>query len=579
MSSSSVEKIKERLSISDVIGTYIKLEKAGLNFKARCPFHNEKTPSFFLSSSRNTYYCFGCGAKGDIFTFVEEFEGVDFVAALTLLADRAGVTLEAFEPKEKGEKEELYKVLEAATVFFETELEKNSKAKEYLVSRGLSMESIKRWRIGYAPNEWRLLSTELISKGASRIRLETAGLIKRGTKDGTDGFYDVFRGRIIFPIKDSSGRVIAFSGRIFDDVPDAPKYLNSPETPLFVKSETLYGFDVAKVPVRKKDYSLLVEGQMDLLLCHQAGFDNALASSGTAFTEGHLLKLKRLSNRIMFVFDGDNAGFGASLKGGLLALSLGFEVKFASLPKGLDPADLIAKDVEMFRDALKNSKHIIDFHLDTLIETGVSGRGLLKEVEKKILPYVLLLNSSIEQSHFVSQISKKTGIPESAIWQDIRNQKINPRNSQQKVSPGQDAPNSEVLKRRNYVERRLVGILFWQESEKEKSIDTDKLRISLVSLIGDKEFVGLLEHYKGIREELIFEAESYYGDSSRITKEIEELSINLTEDILRERFVEIMRALDKAEKAKDETSAKQLLKEGQDITQKLSELSEKRRAT
>ncbi len=564
------------MSISDVLGTYLKLEKTGVNHKARCPFHNEKTPSFFLSSSRNTYYCFGCGAKGDIFTFVQEFEGLDFTGALHLLADRAGVELEKFEPKNKEEKDELYSVLERATVFFEDNLLKNKKALEYLLARGLSSDTVKKWRLGYAPNEWRSLSTYLQEGGVTPHLMERAGLIKKGAREAGDGFYDVFRGRIIFPIADTSGRIIAFSGRIFDDVPDAPKYLNSPETILFVKSETLHGLDKAKIALRKKDYSILVEGQIDLLMCHQAGFDNTVASSGTAFTEAHLLKLKRLSNRILFIFDGDNAGFQASLKSGDLAFSLGMEVKFAELPKGDDPAELIRKDVEAFRSSIKNSKHMIDFYLDQLLGEGVSGRALLKEIEKKVLPRIAQIQSSIEQSHFVSQVAKKSGVKEEAIWNDLR--KIDRKEVGVPLEKNPIA-DKEVLKRKNYVERRLFGILFWQEEEKEKLIDTTKLRVALVGVLGDENLVKALEEQKPFREELIFEAESYYGEKANIERDVEELVINLTEDILRERFVILMRELDQAEKAKDEKNTQRLLTECQSVTARLAELSESRRAT
>jgi DNA primase len=576
MSSSSVEKIKEKLDVADVLGAYIKLEKAGANFKAKCPFHNEKTPSFFISPSRGTYYCFGCGAKGDIFTFVQEFEGVDFIGSLKLLAEKAGVPLEDYEPKQKGEKDSLLGVLEKATDFFEENLKKNIKALEYLEKRGLTKEMIKEWRIGYAPNEWRNLFTHMSSENISQAMMERVGLVKKSDKAREDGVYDVFRGRIIFPIFNTDGKSIAFSGRIFDDVPDAPKYLNSPETTLFNKSETLYGLHKAKVGIRKKDYSILVEGQMDLLMCHQAGFDNAVASSGTAFTEQHLLKLKRLSNRILFVFDADPAGFQAARKSASLALSLGLEVKLSQLPAGTDPADLILKDLEGWKEAVKNSKHLIEFYLDKLLLEKLDGRQLAKEVEKKILPYVADIQSSIEQSHFISQISKRTGIREEAIWNDLR--KV-PRGTSKDVT-GEGtiakAVEKEVGKRRSYIERRLYGILLWQEGEKEKIIDTDKLRVALISIVGDQYVVNALRAFQDEKEELVFEAEAYYGDKDHLNKELEELLINFEEDVLREKFVEAMGKLHLAESEHNEKETKKLLAVCQDLSTELSALSKKR---
>src|SRR3990167_4113988 len=237
---SPVAKIKERLSIEDVVSSYIKLERAGANLKAKCPFHNEKTPSFFVSPSRSSYYCFGCGASGDIFTFVEEFEGLDFKGALKILADKSGVVLEVYtkEAKEKesekeklyrameeSEKEKLYRAMEESAKFFESNLKEAKDAETYLKSRGLNEQSIKDFQIGFIKNDWRLLYSHLKNKGFSDIEIEKAGLAKKTDK----GFYDRFRGRIIFPISDTSGRVIAFSGRLLVDDGKSAKYLNSPE--------------------------------------------------------------------------------------------------------------------------------------------------------------------------------------------------------------------------------------------------------------------------------------------------------------------------------------------------------------
>ena len=214
--SSQVEQIKERLSVVDVLSSYLTLERAGANYKARCPFHNEKTPSFFISPVRESYYCFGCGAKGDIFTFVQEFEGLDFVGALKILAERAGVPLTYEKPENKDKRERLYECMEMATRFYETELVKSEPAQKYLAERGISKETIKLFRIGYALSEWRELFNYLKGKKFSDAEIEAAGLSKK-PDGGVSSPYDRFRGRIMFPIADSSGRIIAFSGRIFPD--------------------------------------------------------------------------------------------------------------------------------------------------------------------------------------------------------------------------------------------------------------------------------------------------------------------------------------------------------------------------
>src|SRR3989344_6165023 len=330
MINSPIEKIKESLSISDVISSYIKIDQVGSNFKAKCPFHNEKTPSFFISPARGTYYCFGCGAKGDMINFVQEFEGLDFIGALKILASRAGVDI-SYESKDiKDERERLYRIMEDAVLFFEKNLTLYPEARNYLENRGLKNETINDFRIGYARNEWRLLSDFLRQKGYTEVEIEKAGLGKKSEKVNTKGqsiFYDRFRSRIMFPIFDSSGRTIALSGRIFPEVStkddeNAPaKYLNSPDTVLFNKSNVLYGIDKAKGEIRRLDYTIMVEGQMDLILSHQIGCKNTVALSGTGFSENLSSKenivnnfgiIKRLSNNIMFAFDSDKAGIKAS---------------------------------------------------------------------------------------------------------------------------------------------------------------------------------------------------------------------------------------------------------------------------
>jgi DNA primase len=568
--STSVEKIKEKLDVVDVIGSYLKLEKAGSSLKAKCPFHNEKTPSFFVSPTRGTYYCFGCGAKGDIFTFVQELEGLDFVGALKMLAEKAGVELEKVNPKERSEKDRLLEVLELSTRFFEKNLAEHDAASRYLLGRGLTLETIKSWRIGFALPEWRELHNYLKNLKVTDQEMEKAGLIKQSDKTKGE-YYDVFRGRIIFPIFDSAGRIIAYSGRILVETNEAPKYLNSPETTLFSKSETLYGLDRAKVPIRKKDYSILVEGQVDLLMCHQHGFDMAVATSGTAFTDAHLLKLKRLSNRLLAVFDSDKAGFVAATKSATLALRLGMEVKLAALPKGSDPADMIYKDINGWKESLKNSKHLIDFYLDDLMSMNLPARKMGKEVEKKILPYIAMLGSSIEQSHFVSQVAKRTGIREEAIWKDLRNV---PRGAiVSEAVEERKMVEKEVMKRRNYIEKRLFGIIFWQEKEKTQITKPGDIRKSLLDLCGKEYFEKTLAEYEGQKDELIFEVESYYEGADEMALEIPEMLGNLEEDILREKFVNQMAALEQAERNKDSSESRRLLEECQEITKRLAELS------
>ena len=508
MPSSSVDTIKERLSIVDVVSSYLKLEKAGGNYKANCPFHNEKTPSFFISPARNSYYCFGCGVKGDIFTFVEQFEGLDFKGALKVLADRAGVQLDSYNPKEQTEKDRLHQLMEAATLFYEIEFSKNKEAQEYVISRGITDETRKAFRIGYAPSEkvgWRMLTNEMRKKGFTDKEIDLAGLGKVPEEKKESGMYDRFRDRIMFPISDTGGRVIAFSGRMLHDDGSGVqgKYINSPETPIFKKGSTLYGLDKAKFEIRKRDQAILVEGQMDLVLSHQAGFTNTVASSGTALsdtvvadTERGLLsglgQVNALTKKLVIAFDGDKAGLRAAGRAERIALSLGMDVKVAKIPKDMDPADVIrTKGAEEWKKIVDGASHIISLYTSILMEHPLSDLARARAVSDKILPYVAVMPSAVERAYFIKEISKKTGIPESALDEDMR-KLINREETDKKVLAEMKPPKKED-KRGTRIEERLFGILFWQETISPAPPLLEPFRSKLQMILGEPRFNSFAE--------------------------------------------------------------------------------------
>src|SRR3989344_2916540 len=565
--SSSVDQIKSKIDIVSLVSSYIKLEKAGTNFKGKCPFHNEKTPSFFVSPDRGSYYCFGCQAKGDIFTFVQEFEGLDFIGSLKVLADRAGVQLEHYNTGEKTEKQHLHSILEQAVFFYEKKLSESSMATDYLHKRGVSDKTIKDFRIGLASAEWRDLYDYLLERSVTAKDMLAVGLIKQ--KEEKDSYYDTFRGRIMFPINDSSGRVVGFSGRAL--VPDdkTPKYLNSPETGLFNKSEILFGLDKAKKDIRIKDYSILVEGQMDLIMLHQVGITNAVASSGTALTENHLIKLRRLSNRIIMSYDGDSAGFSASNRSSQLALSLGMELKLAVMPEGKDPADLAKEDPEKLKTALKNSKHIIDFYTDTLLARDIPARELGKEILKNVLPYVAELPSTIEQSHFIKSIAQKTFIKEEALWDDLKRIRGNNPIIPSKI--GESPPGKRV----EAIERKVVGIIMWQKEGKSSREDMDIEDIERrANKIFGKRVEELRKKHEKEKDSLLFETESYYSGKTDLIKDIEYLLLGLEEEYLKIEFTEAMTSLQKAEQKKDGKDIEKYLGECQRISQRINEVKQ-----
>lgn len=528
---SDVERIKERLDVAEVVSGYVKLDKAGASFKGRCPFHTEKTPSFFVSPVRQSYYCFGCGAKGDIFTFVQEMEGLSFREALKSLAERAGVELSnrPEAARAKGEKEEILQALEIATQFFEEELRKSDLARKYVLSRGITEASVRKWRLGYAPAEWRSLYSHMLSLGLKREVLLKAGLIKNVQDSSGKEPYDVFRDRIIFPLSHANGEIIAFSGRALAKETE-PKYLNSPDTVLFTKSEVLYGLDKAKEKIRKQNYAVLVEGQIDLVLSHQSGVENAVASSGTAFTLAHLERLKKLSKRIILAFDGDAAGKKAGEKAAELGISLGLEVKATELPEGMDPAELVRAGEENWRMVLKKSLPAIEVFLNQVIleEKDVRKSGLA--IQRKILPLLTLLESSIERSHFVSLIAQRTGIKEEIIWEDLRKVKKSPIGQTYALTVAAKvgkAGQSEVLvsvsspSRREKIEERLTEVRAWLAEQHEGSESMVEFKKEETELLGHLLKESLGEELSSLHVALV-EAES-----SKDSKQVEELTVKI----------------------------------------------------
>lgn len=513
--STDVEQIKERLDIVDVISSYMKVGKAGINFKAKCPFHNEKTPSFFISPSRQTFYCFGCGEKGDIFSFVEKFESLDFKGALETLASKAGIELKNFKREEKPEeKDRLFEIMEEAAKVYEKQLGEGKGASEYLKKRGIAPASVSKWRLGFAKDDWRVLHDYLAQKGFSKEEMVAAGLIKKVPNESK--YYDTFRNRIMFPISDTAGRVIAFSGRAMREDDKTPKYLNSPETRLFYKSEVLYGFNIAKNYIRKLDYAVLVEGQMDLIMSHQAGVYNTVASSGTALTELHLRKIQKLSNRVIVAYDSDEAGGKAAGRAAELALSMGMEAKVASLMKGEDPASVIKDNPEKWKVALRESEHLVDFVLNKALRE-YEGRNLTREILKNVLPLVSLIKSDIEKSQFVKKIALKMKVGEEDVLADLK------KAPAARLAGVGELTESVGLNKKINLERLMAGFVFMEESKKDK---TDKnlkhLKRKWQEIIGKDEVKEILDSYAENKEALIFESEmhSAEGDMKIISEDI-----------------------------------------------------------
>jgi DNA primase len=576
--SSVIEQIKSKLGIVDVVGSYIKLERAGSNFKARCPFHNEKTPSFFVSPSRETYHCFGCNRGGDILSFVQEIEGLDFRGALKTLADRAGVRLTETDPGINREREKMLEILEAATKFFEEQLGKYHEASRYVKERGVTEETIKNFRIGFAPDEWHALSSFLAGKKFSPEIVEKAGLVVKGEK----GYYDRFRRRIMFPIADGFGKIVGFSGRILpggaDEERAGGKYVNSPENTVFHKSKILFGFDKAKQAIRRENAAVLVEGQMDLILSHQAGVENTVASSGTALTRDHLVLLRRLADTLILAFDADEAGVAASKKGVDLALGEGFDVKVVALPEGLDPADLAKKDSASWKEAVENAQHIIDFYLKALLGKGYDMRLFRKKTSELVLPYIAKLKNSIDQAHFVSEVARALSLSEEPIWEELKRiSSVAGASEMDGMDESERTPKTLVgtERRRDTIERKILGILFWQRNVAEPAIDLKRFIDEYRTIVGEQSYEATERMSAEKKNDYIFEAEVYYQNAEDLTQELELLLANFEQEVLREQFVVAMDELRMAELKGDTSRSAEILKKCQEISKKLNEIVRK----
>ncbi|MBX4211408.1 MAG: DNA primase [Candidatus Yanofskybacteria bacterium] len=418
----TIDQIKSRLDIVEVIGGYIKTQKSGVNFKARCPFHNEKTPSFYISPERQIWHCFGCSKGGDVFGFVKEIEGVEFPEALRILAQKAGVTLDTFDPKVRDEKTRILEIIETATKFFEKQLwhgPVGQQALAYLRERGVQDQTIKEFRLGFAPDDWHALGKFLNDCGYSNRELVSAGLLVE--REGKQ--YDRFRSRITFPIADVNGQVVGFSARIFGQ-PDTEgaKYINTPQTLVYDKSRILYGLDKAKLPIRQSDRCVLVEGNMDALMSYQAGVKNVIASSGTALTPSHLRLLQRYTVNLDFCFDTDQAGAIATRRGIGLALAQNFAVKVIELndPECKDPADYVKKFGSGWGQVANAAKPVIQFYFDRArINYNPLSADSKKALLSSIAPFVKRLTSRVEHSHWVGQVAAFLRVKESDVEDDI----------------------------------------------------------------------------------------------------------------------------------------------------------------
>jgi len=432
-SEDKISEIIEKNDIVDVISEYMALKRSGSNYTALCPFHSEKTPSFSVSSSKQIFNCFGCGVGGNVITFIQKIERINFVEAVKMLSERAGIQLdEDKDPKglERAKlKRTLYKINTEAARFFHINLNKSPRALEYLKRRGLSEAIIKRFGLGFAPDKWQELTDFLKREGYEIELLYKAGLIVKN-KDG-DRYYDKFRNRIMFPIIDLKGNVIAFGGRVTDD--SKPKYLNSPDTPVFNKGYNIYGLNFVK-KIQNLENIIVVEGYMDAIALHQFGVENAVASLGTAFTEHQAKLLKRFSNEIIISYDSDLAGQTATLKGLSILEKEGCVVKVLSLPSGKDPDEYIRKEgMDAFKERIRKSVSLIEYQIESL-KRGLDINNIQDRIKftKGFSEILKDVDSNVEVDAYIKKYSSIMKVNEAALYAELRRLKGKNKNGNNK---------------------------------------------------------------------------------------------------------------------------------------------------
>ena len=577
-----VADIKARLNIEDVVAAYVQLKRAGRSLKACCPFHSEKTPSFVVSPERQLAYCFGCNKGGDMFTFIQEIEGVDFKGAIDILADKAGIDLAQYQmsmtPRvSKDHKEELFEVNEEANKFYQDLLlssKEGKKALKYLEDRGFTAETIQEFQLGLSPDSFEDTYQHLVQKKCSKKDLLELGLLI--SKDTAGGkVYDRFRLRLMFPIWNAKGKVVGFGGRALKKG-EEPKYLNSPESVIYHKSDVLYGFDKAKKAIREKDLAIVVEGYMDVMASHQAGIKNVVASSGTALTEAQIKLLKRFTKNVTFAFDTDAAGQEALKRAIELGQYQGLNMRVIQVPEGKDPDECIKQDPGLWETAVQEAPFYLDYYLaeleskfDCSVLEGKRGAG------RSFLP-LLKKASSLERDHFIKKLALLLKTDPSFIYDEFNDLKKDPYAVTR--SHGDVKLQTTPVKFSN--EEYFVGLLLAFSKQITKEVLTISGKVLSKSLktvykqIESQYNTGacvdvhgilsnLQEEEKKHWEVIVLYAEAKNGDLSEemITREMMEVGAQLLKSHQKGQAEELMHKIRQAREAKDRETENKLFQE------------------
>jgi len=538
-----VEQVKEKIDIVEYINARVPLKKSGRNFKAPCPFHSEKTPSFYVNPDRQIWYCFGaCNEGGDVLSFVQKYEGLEFIEALRVLAEEAGVKLDqtGLGNEKTRIKDQIYAVNHMASEYYHyllTEHKIGSEALIYLKKRGVKEKTIKSFKLGYAPDSWEGLLRYLRKKGYEDKLLETAGLIIRSDREL--GFYDRFRGRIVFPLQDVRGNILGFSGREISGDGGA-KYINTPETPVYHKRQNLFNIYLTKQAIAREDAAIMVEGEFDVISSFQAGVANIVAVKGSGLSQEQLKLLKRFTSKIIFAMDSDKAGIDAVRRGILLADELGFDVRVIALKGGKDPDELIRNDVVSWKKLAEKPQVYFDFILDTIVERhGTDSARAKQTIVAELAPFFARSDNVILQDHYVRKLSELLSLSQSVIQKEFaRTDKFN-------ASRNKRATDNVVLKRepRWQLLEELILSLVFQLNDQVKAIENieqvldlssmpesavTKILIKLKHRIQNGK-VDIPKFISALNNELIIVADRAYVRDVATDKKISELKQAVTE--------------------------------------------------
>lgn len=576
-----VEEVKARLDIVEIIGGYVPLKQAGRNFKGLSPFKTEKTPSFIVSPEKGIWHDFSSGRGGDVISFVMEMEGLSFPETLEMLAKRAGVKLKPRQPGRSiysNKKARLYEANEIAMRYFHLALSKNQLAKDYFIkTRGLKAETLKKFKLGYAPESWEALSQYLLARGFSNEELIESGLSAKGTK--SKGVYDIFRGRVMFPVFDSQGRVVGFSARLLGEQ-KAAKYINTPQTEIYNKSYAIYGLTQAKEYIREKGMVVIVEGNMDVLGLSNAGFGNAVACSGTALTEQQIRQLSRLTKNLAICFDNDEAGVNATLRAIELAGVCGVRIDVISLAKAKDPDELVRKDPMLWEQAQKAAQYAPDY----IISLGKDRYDLSLALGKKqfvdfVTPMLKALSDEIEIQHYTKKIAQMVDVSEDSIKKLL--QKTSEIITPAKTNIPEQIPEKKPkrrLTRQEKLEQELLELTlaFPQTRSALQDLElkqTSELHRSIFRILKNIGTAQLSSVVKGLPKEgnyvkiLALRGEQQFADLTAHDKRLEAFTqvarIQEINHQLNKR--DLARQIAEAESSGDNKQAKQLLKQYQEL--------------